>query len=245
MSNTESFLMKSPNFKEFLAVLKALSEVCNDLHFVDGKVLQRSNDKTTVIGFDLSEMFKIPGTCIFSDIKKVLKNLNVLNKSHPIIFKCDGEKIQISDRKRYINFILGPEKFCDNKRMSEEELKTIFGDKSKILEATFPMDLCISVSKLCWLNNSNAVEIRIADDRATFAVFTNNRGGVHPTFKTDYKLHHKIHGISVLLPLMPLDFKRPLTLTVELDKVEPKAFWQAKASITENISFDLYGRASV
>jgi hypothetical protein len=237
--------MKSPHFKEFLAVLKALSEVCNDLHFVDGKVLQTSNDRTSIIGFDLSNIFEIKGTYIIVDIKKVMKNLDVLNKSRPIIFKLTDETMQISDRTNYIDLKVCPEKFCDNKKMTEDYCRSIYFDRIKLLEFSLSKDLCVSITKLCWLNNSNKLEICIAHNQATLAVPPVDEALVRPSFKFDYKLHKSMDYCRLIFSPLALQFKRPMTFILELDEANPVAYWKAKVTITENVSFDLYGRASV
>jgi hypothetical protein len=53
-----------------------------------------------------------------------MKNLDVLNKSRPIIFKLDDEKMKIDDGSTYISFKVIDEKLCDNKKMIEEENNT-------------------------------------------------------------------------------------------------------------------------
>jgi hypothetical protein len=244
-TNRQSFIMPASDFKDFLSILKMLSDVCNDMHLVDGKMLQQSNDRTSIIGCDLSSIFQIKGTYIFSDIKHKMKNLNVLNKSCPIIFKLDDEKMEIDDGINYIDFKLANERLCDNKKMTEEEVGILDFTKTRLLEADLPKDLCRNIAKLCQLNNSLAVQFGVVKNHVTLGVAITDPGIVYPKFKFGYTLCKQMNDVSMNFSAMPFGFNRAMTLAVDLTEDELIALCKMKIVISGNIFLDVYGKASV
>jgi hypothetical protein len=243
MSNVkQSFLMETDDFSDFKLFLKSLFDICNDAHIVDGKVLQRSNDKTTVIGCDLSDIFRIQGSWIFYDIKKVYWNLDNFDKYSPIIFKLYEGVLEIDDGRMSTTFKSANEQYCDNKKMPAEEVDKRFANRSRLLEAELPEELCRKVIKTCELHNSNCVKLRIIANAAHLHVSTQAQD-LQTVFKVQHSLLTKIHDLELNITTVPFSFKKDAVLTVGLSEDNAIALLKFEVEISRRIILEIYARS--
>jgi hypothetical protein len=58
VDQSNSFILTKDEFKSLFKILSHFSDACNDLHIIDGQVLQRNNDRAVAIRCDLSGLIK-------------------------------------------------------------------------------------------------------------------------------------------------------------------------------------------
>jgi hypothetical protein len=240
----QSDLMATDEFSDLKLFLKSLFYICNDVHIVDGKVLQRSNDQTTVIGCDLSGIFRIQGSWIFSDIKEVYGNLDNFDKYSPVIIKLYEGMLEIDDGSMSTTFQSANEQYCDNKKMSAEEVDKIFATKSSLLKAKLPKELCCKVIKACDLHNINCVKIRIIANEASLHVSTQAEDR-RTSFKMQHSLLTKIHDLELNITTVPFSFKKDAVVSVGLSDDNAIALLKFEVAISKRIILEIYARGSL
>ena len=71
VNQLESCIMSKDEFKDFIKILHYCSDMCEDLHVVDRKILQRVDSNTAIIKCDLSNLLQLDGEVIFCNIPKL------------------------------------------------------------------------------------------------------------------------------------------------------------------------------
>lgn len=245
----ESFIMSKDEFKDFLKILNFFSNECNDLHIVDGKVLQRTNDRVVAIRCDLSSLMKFDNEIIFCDIKKIVKNIKTLDKDSPIRFRRAGNTMRIQDKSISIDIPLGGNVFIDNQKISEDEFNRVLNMGPMILESEMDKKLCESLASHFKLSNNLSMAMIIQTNKVALSCKDPEKTAISREFKFNYKLIKDMWDCRINLPIAFFNQRSRGTLKIYFDanNIEAKNIVLINFTIpfNEAITFELYGRAAI
>jgi len=218
VDQSNSFILTKDEFKNFLKILSRFSDACNDLHIIDGQVLQRSNDRVVAIRCDLSNLIKFDGEIILCDIKKVVGSLKGLDKNSPIRFIRVGNTMCIKDTGSSIYIPIGNNVFIDNKYIPEAEFNKIFNYGQMILEGDINKDLCETLKKFAKTENSCSVILSIKSQKAVLRYGKGGDQSINTEFNFSYKIMSDMPDGEIKLPIIPFNFNSTTTFKIFFDQ---------------------------
>jgi len=249
VNQIESFIMSANEFGDFLRILTYCSDMNNDIHIVDRKVLQRVDLNRAIIRCDLSNLLKLDGEVILCNIPMLVKNLKGLAKNCPIRFRRLGNSLIIKDTTTSISIALGEEKNCENKIIPEAEFNDIFILGSMFIECDIDKSLCNSLNGFSKVNNQHAVMLSIRSGNALFGYRRVGDRGVRSEFKVKHKLKEDMFDCDINLPAMIFNTKSAVTLRVYFDEKPCPgnivAICIFNFFINENMAFEIYCRSNI
>ncbi|MBP1711579.1 MAG: hypothetical protein H6Q49_1781, partial [Deltaproteobacteria bacterium] len=245
LDQSNSFILTKDEFKNFLKILSRFSDACNDLHIIDGQVLQRSNDRGVAIRCDLSSLIKFDGEIILCDIKKIVGSLKGLDKNSPIRFIRVGSTICIKDTGSSIYIPIGNNVFIDNKYIPVAEFDKIFNYGQMILEGDMDKNLCEPLKKFAKNSNSYNVILSIKSQKAVFRYGKSGAQSISAEFNFSYRLMPGMPDGEIKLPIIPFDFNSASTLKVYFDQNNNSiALNVFTIQFSVNIAIAIYSRSS-
>ncbi len=206
------------SLKVFFKILSHFSNACNDLHIIDGQVLQRSNDRVVAIRCDLSSLIRFDGEIILCDIKKIVGSLKGLDRNSPIRFIRVGNTLCIKDTGSSIYIPIGNNVFIDNKNIPVAEFNQIFNQGQMILEGDINKDLCETLKKFSKTANSCNVTLRIKSQKAVFRYGKGDGNSINTEFSFSYKIMSDMLDCEINLSTIPLNFNSATSLEIFFDQ---------------------------
>lgn len=245
----ESFILSKEEFRDFLKILNYTSCMCEDLHVVGGKILQRIDTNVAIIKCDLSNLLQLNGAVVFYSIAKIIKNLRGLNKGGPIRFRRLENSLLVKDTITSILISLGDEKYCDNKKMPEAEFDEIVKLGEMFLECEIDKSLCNSLNSFSKLSNQHAVRLRIRSGTPVFGYGEAGSTGIRSEFRVNHKLKENMFDCEIILPAIIFSTKSETTLRVYFDEkncqTDSMAICIFNFLINENMAFEIYCRSNI
>jgi len=246
LDQSNSFILTKDEFKNFLKILSRFSDACNDLHIIDGQVLQRSNDRGVAIRCDLSSLIKFDGEIILCDIKKIFGSLKGLDKNSPIRFIRVGSTICIKDTGSSIYIPIGNNVFIDNKYIPVAEFDKIFNYGQMILEGDINKDLSETLKKFAKITNSYNLILSIKSQKAVLGYLKGSGQSINTEFNFSYKLMSGMPDNEIKLPIIPFNFNSECTLKVYFDQNNNRiALNVFTIPFSGNISIEIYSRSAI
>lgn len=249
VSQLESFIRTKDEFRDLMKIFHFASDMCEDLHVVDRKVLQRVDDNTAIIKCDLSNLLQFRRELVLYDLAKIVKNLKGLNKDGPIRFKIIGETMSVRDTSTSISVTLRDEKYCNNKNITEAEFDEIFLLGPMFLECEIDKKLCDLVSRHAKLSNQHTVMLNIREGNVLLGYGSNKDQAISSEFKVNCKLKMDIYDCELNLPASIFGLKIDATLKIYFDEKNGKdqaiAVCIFNIFINPNTVFEIYCRSYI
>jgi hypothetical protein len=240
----QSFLMETDEFKDFKLFFRSLVDVCENVCFLDGKVMQTSNDKTLVLGCDLSGIFRIKGKFMFSKIESIYKKLAIFNRYSPIIFVLYDDKLEMSDGVLLSEFKEPVKRDSKNKTMSLQAINGLFGNQTRVMEAKLQKELCRRVATACEVQNSNCVFLRIINNVAYLST-SSQAMDMQSEFKLQHSLMKEMTGVGIRISTILFRYKKDAVMNVYLSDDESMVLVKSEVEISKRIIMDAYGRSNL
>jgi hypothetical protein len=249
VNQLESFIMSKDEFRDFLKILNYYSDMCDDLHIVDRKVLQRVDSQVAIIRCDLSNLLQLDGEVIFCNISTMVKNLKGLAKNSPIRFRRLENSLLIKDTTTSISISLGHENYCNNKKISEAEFNEIFIQGPMFLECEIDKNLCDLLSKFSKLNNKHSISLSIRSGNAFLGYGEVGDIGIRSEFKLNCNLKEDMFNCKMNLSAMIFNIKSAATLRIYFDEKngqnDTMSICILNFFINENNSLEIYCRLNI
>jgi hypothetical protein len=236
--------METDEFRDFKLFFKSLIDVCRDVCFLDGKVMQTSNDKTLVLACDLTGIFKIKGRFMFFKIESVYKKLAIFNRYSPINFVLYDDKLEMSDGVLFSEFKEPAKIDFKNKTMSLKKINGLFRNQTRVMEAKLQKELCRRVTTACEVQNSNCVFLRIINNVAYLSTSLHTMD-VQSEFKLQHTLMKKMTGVEIRISPIVFSYKKDAIMNVYLSDDESKVLVKSEVEISKRIIMDAYGRSNL
>jgi hypothetical protein len=240
----QSFLMERDDFRGFKLFFKSLIGICDDLYFLDGKVMQKSKNNQLVFGCDLTDIFKVKGKFIFPKIKNEYKKLSILDKYSPIIFIHYDEKLQVQDGMLSSDFKEPADGDFENKTMSLQAINDLLGNGTRLLEAKMQKMLCRRVVTACDGLYSDTVNLKIVKNVAYLSI-SNQAKDTQAEFKLQHTLMKEMDDVEIIISAIPFRYKKDVILNVYLNEDESNVLIKSEVGISKRIILEVYGKSDL
>lgn len=240
----ESFLMERDDFRGFKLFFKSLIGICDDLHFMDGRVMQKSKNNQLVFGCDLTDIFKVKGKFIFPKIQNEYKKLSILDKYSPIIFIHYDKKLQVQDGMISSDFKEPADGDFENKTMSLQAINELLGNGTMLLEAKMQKMLCRRVVTACDGLYSDFVNLKIVKNVACLSV-SNRAKDTQAEFKLQHTLMKEINDVEMSISAVPFRYKKDVILNVYHIDDGSKVLVKSEVEISKKIILNVYGKCNL
>lgn len=246
VDQSNSFILTKDEFKSFFKILSHFSNSCNDLHIINGQVLQRSNDRVVAIRCDLSSLIRFDGEIILCDIKKIVGSLKGLDRNSPIRFIRVGNTICIKDTGSSIYIPIGNNVFIDNKNIPVAEFNQIFNQGQIILEGDISKDLCETLKKFAKIANSYNVILSIKSQKAVLRYGKSGAQNINTEFNFSYKIMLDTPDGEINLSTIPFNFNSATSLKIFFDQNNNNiALIVFTIPFSVNMDLEIYSRSAI
>jgi len=167
-------VINEEKFKSFVECISMLKEYCNDVDIVNGKIRQRSNDRTVIFDINLSDIFDNVDISI-SSLKQKFEIFKLFNQD--VSFDIDENKYSISDQYLIIDFMKPVKEYLDNKFINDESLTSMFtlDDNNVLFEHEIPSSIVSKIKIISNNFNTNIIKCNFNGETCSFILSTKSK----------------------------------------------------------------------
>jgi hypothetical protein len=244
--------LNQEEYGNLIRCLNNLKEICNDVDIRNGKVCQRSNDRSCIFELDMQNILTDVSMPI-SDVKKKLDLLKSFMGQDEVKIDIHTEEQEsecyfiISDQYSAIKFMFPAMQFIDNSFMAEDEVANILTiNEDELLLQVEMTNLITDRIRIFTDNfNSNAIQVMIDEDSATIQTQTQSKDQ-YATFMKDIPTNITLEACSVNLVTMLFKMEHDTNVIFQMykDTDKPVTVNKLETDIGD-ISVKVYSRSSI
>jgi len=210
-------------YNDFLRCLSNITEICNDIDIKGGFIRQRSNDRSTVLEFDLTSILTTANMAI-SDIKKKYELLQIFSGQEVSIVINEEQNetpgdFTISDNMSSLKFISPSSRFIDNQYMDQEELNRIFvtNPEELILDYEIQTKIADRIKTIAKNFNVKIIQVNIDGESASITSTTQAKDQF-AKFVENVPTNMSLEDCSVNLSTIPFCIEHDTDLNFKMYK---------------------------
>lgn len=243
--------LSGEEYNDFLRCLTNLKEICNDVDIKGGFVRQRSNDKSSVLEFDMTSILTTVNMSI-SDLKKKWDLLKTFS-GQEVVFDIEEEtedlpgNFTISDNMSSLKFISPTSRFIDNKYMTEEELSSVFitNPEEMIIDYEFSNIIVDRIRVVTGIFEAKAIQVNFNGETASITSVTQAKDQF-ARFVENITTNMILDNCSLNLTTIPFTIEHDTEVKFQMYKDTTQDISYNKISTTlGNVNVAVYTRSNI